>query len=107
MQYVHAKYGQHTCIIFDGYESGPSTKDQEHLRRLGKVSADIQLSESMEALVNQEAFLSNERNKSQFIALLSHHLRADNQIVYQSSGDADTMIVACALSMQLRESKSL
>ena len=37
-------------------------KDQEHLRRLGKVSADIQLCESMEALVNQEAFVSNERN---------------------------------------------
>ncbi len=64
---------------------------------LGRWSADIQLSESMEALVNQEAFLSNERNKSQFIALLSHHLKADNQIVHQSSGDDDTMIVACAL----------
>ena len=61
------------------------------------MCADIQLSESMEALVNQEAFLSNERNKSQFIALLSHHLKADNQIVHQSSGDADTMIVDCAL----------
>ena len=45
------------------------------------MCADIQLSESMEALVNQEAFLSNERNKSQFIALLSHHLKADNQFV--------------------------
>ena len=45
VRYVHAKYGQRTCIVFDGYESGPSTKDQEHLRRLGKVCADIQLSE--------------------------------------------------------------
>ena len=97
VQYVHAKYGQRTCIVFDGYESGLSTKDQEHLRRLGKVCADIQLSESMEALVNQEAFLTNERNKSQFIALLSHHLKADNQIIHQSSGDADTMKVDCAL----------
>ena len=39
----------------------------------------------------------NERNKSQFIALLSHYLEADNQIVHQSAGDADIMIVACAL----------
>ena len=97
VQYVHAKYGRQTCIVFDGYESGPSTKDQEHLRRLGKVSADIQLSESMEALVNQESFLANERNKSQFIKLLSCHLKADNQVVHQCSGDADTMIAAYAI----------
>ncbi len=55
--------------VFDGYENGPSTKDQENLRRLGKMSADIQLSESMEALVNQEAFLSNEKIKSQFYCI--------------------------------------
>ena len=97
VEYVHAKYGQRCCIVFDGYERGPSTKDQEHLRRVGKTCADIQLSESMEALLNQQIFLCNERNKSQFIALLSHYLEADNQIVHQSAGDADTMIVACAL----------
>ena len=44
VQYVHAKYGQHTCIVFDGYESGPSTKDQEHLGDLGKY---LQVSSSV------------------------------------------------------------
>ena len=53
VEYVHAKYGQRCCIVFDGYERGPSTKDQEHHRRVGKTCADIQLSESMEALLNQ------------------------------------------------------
>ncbi len=62
-----------------------------------KTCANIQLSEAMEALFNQQTFFSNERSKSQFIALLSHYLQAGNQIVHQSAGDADTEIVTCAL----------
>ncbi len=27
------KYGE-ACIVFDGYEQGPSTKDHEHQRRV-------------------------------------------------------------------------
>ena len=66
VEYVRTKYGQHSCIVFYGYEKGPSTKDQEHMRRAGKMCAEIQLSESMEALINQQTFLFNERNKSHF-----------------------------------------
>ena len=94
--YVRAKYG-HSCIVFDGYEQGPSIKDHEHQRRVGKTCADVQLRESIEAHNNQQTFLSNERNKSQFILLLSQSLEADGQIVHNNTGDADTMIVACAL----------
>ncbi len=96
VEYVHRKYGHQCCIVFYGYE-GPSTKSHGHLRRVRKTCANIQLSEAMEALFNQKTFFSNERNKSQFIALLSHYLQAGNQIVHQSAGDADTEIVACAL----------
>lgn len=59
--------------------------------------AAIQLAESMKASVDQQTFLSNMKNKSQFITLLSHYLKADGQIVNNSTGDADTMIVASAL----------
>jgi len=50
----HIEHG--SCIVFDGYEQGPSIKDHEHLRRVKKVCANIQLSESMEAYKNQEVF---------------------------------------------------
>ena len=63
MQYVQAKYA-YTCIIFDGYNQGPSIKDHKHQRRVTKMCADIQLSESMDARVNQQTFLSNEWNKA-------------------------------------------
>ncbi len=95
VEYVHRKYEHQCCIVF--MAMGPSTKSHEHLRRMRKTCANIQLSEAMEALFNQQTFFSNERNKSQFIALLSHYLQAGNRIVHQSAGDADTEIVACAL----------
>ena len=56
VEYVRTKYGQHSCNVFDGYEKGPSTKEQEHMRRAGKICAEIQLSESMEVLINQQTF---------------------------------------------------
>ena len=62
VSYVRAKYGQDCCIVFDGYENGPLTKDQEHLRRSGKTCADIKLSETMEAHITQQTFLNNEKN---------------------------------------------
>lgn len=71
------------------------------IREVRKACADIQLTESMEAHVNQETFLSNEGNKAQFITLLSHYLKSDAQTVHNSTGDTDTMIVACALQMAM------
>ena len=96
VNYVRARYGN-CCIVFDGYGQGPSIKDHEHQRRAGKTCADIQLTESTKAHSDQQTFLSNEKNKSQFIMLLSQCLEADGQIVHNSTGDADTLIVVCAL----------
>ena len=81
--HVGEKYGE-SCIVFDGYEQGPSLKDHEHQRRIKKMCADIQLSEFMEAYKNQEVLLANERNKNQFILLLSQYLRDDGQIVQKA-----------------------
>ena len=58
----------------------------------------------MEAHHNQQTFLSNERNKVQFISLLGHYLEADGQFVHNSIGDAYTIIVACALQFAIRGS---
>lgn len=51
----------------------------------------------MEANTNQEVFLVNERNKSQFICLLDQYLQDNANIVHHSSRDADTLIVQCVL----------
>ena len=97
MYYIRARYGGSSCIVFDGYGYGPSIKDHEHQRRIKKTCADIHLNESMMAHSNQQVFFSNNKDKNQFVQLLSHYLRQDSQIVYNSTGDADTMIFKCAL----------
>ena len=80
-------------------KGGPSIKDHEHQRRAKKTCADIILSEDMEAYKYQQVFLVNERNKSQFISLLSKYLVDDGHIVHHSIGDADTLIIQSALEL--------
>ena len=99
LSYVHTKYGENCFIVFDGYEQGPSIKDHENQRRAKKTCADIILSEDMEAYKYQQVFLINERNKSQFISLLSKYLVDDGHIVHHSIGDADTLIIQSALEL--------
>ena len=96
--YVREKYGTST-IVFDGYLQGPSTKDHEHIRCSKNMTANVQLRGSMIAHGPQQSFLSNERNKSQFIPLLMGALRVDGHSIYQAKNDADTLIVARALNL--------
>ena len=49
--------------------------------------------------VSQELFLSNKKNKTQFVNLLRHYLTVDGHRVIQSEGDADTDIVTIALNL--------
>ena len=95
---MKSKYGI-CCIIFDGYSAGPSIKDHEYERRkMGKSSADIKIEEKLLISVSQELFLSNKKNKTQFVNLLRHYLTVDCHHVIQSEGDADTDVVTIALN---------
>lgn len=96
IRYVDARYGK-CVIVFDGYGQEPSIKDHEHQRRVVKTCADIHLTECTQVHNNQEVFLSNEKNKHQFIQLLSRSLRDAGHVVHNSTSDADTMLVSVAL----------
>ena len=94
--FLRTKYGM-CCVLFDGYEYD-STKDHEHKRRqTGKVSASIVIAENAQVHRDQQAFFSNEKNKTNFISLLTTHLRGTGHQVEVSCGDADTLIVSGAL----------
>ena len=56
------------------HKQSPSIKEYEHQRRFKKSCADIHLGEFMQAHHNQQIFLPNESNKSQFVSLLNKHL---------------------------------
>ena len=96
-KYVNKKYGR-SCIVFDGYDNGPYVKDHEHKRRTGKTSAFVNLENlDMIPTFNQEVFLKNDQNKSQFISFLSNELTREGHDVRNTLGDADTQIVSATL----------
>ena len=74
VDFVLRKYGKAT-IIFDGYNSGPCTKDSAHLQRKHlKTSLDIRFDEDMLVSDTRDAFLSNEANKQRLIDKLASAL---------------------------------
>ena len=88
--------------MFDGYSEDPTTKDVEQRRRTAgkkKTSAEIYVKENMYVASNREIFLSNTRNKSQFLELLSKNIMLNGQQVFQSRADADTLITHTVLSI--------
>ena len=91
--YVGRKYGNRTCIIFDGY-SAASTKDHEHQRR-GTRSTEIVFKPTIQVNCKQSDFLSNSKNKSTLIKELSKQLRIDGHEVVECEGDADQTIANC------------
>ena len=96
------KYGV-CCVVFDGYESGPSIKDHEHKRRSGKKAANLKIQTNTKMTWSQELFLKNDVNKTQLIDLLTTQLIRDDIEVRRSSGDADTLIVSAALEYATNE----
>ena len=94
--FLRTKYGM-CWVLFDAYEYD-STKYHEHKRRqTGKVSASIVIAENAQVHRDQQGFFSNEKNKTNFISLLTTHLRGTGHQVEVSCGDADTRIVSSAL----------
>ena len=86
------------CIVFDGYDNGPCTKDHEHQQRAGKMAAYVRLEDlQMIPTYSQEIFLKSDRNKVQFISILSEELTREGHDVRNSAGDANTQIVSAAL----------
>ena len=95
-----------TTVICDGYDT-PNTKDQEHSRRSSaKTTATVTPRPVMEAQQNQDRFLSNNRNETEFIKILASHLQSRNHAVEVSEGDADIIIVKKAITLA-RNSQSV
>eukprot|EP00745_Piridium_sociabile_P030472 TRINITY_DN50548_c0_g4_i3.p1 TRINITY_DN50548_c0_g4~~TRINITY_DN50548_c0_g4_i3.p1 ORF type:complete len:817 (-),score=203.09 TRINITY_DN50548_c0_g4_i3:38-2488(-) len=85
-------------VVFDGYSSGPSTKDVAHLRRNGGVTGPfIAFAGDMVLTESKERFLANPANKQRFIHLLSQALVKSGFDSLHARGDADCLIVQTTL----------
>src|SRR5688572_21376901 len=55
---------QNAHIVFDGYDSGPSTKDETHQRRTGnEVGVDVDFTREMLLNMKKKPFLANTKNR--------------------------------------------
>jgi hypothetical protein len=80
-------------IVFDGYSSGPSTKDHTHSRRTkGTESTKIEFRKNTPFKSKKENFLCNNENKQAFINMLSEFLVSNGIRTELAEADADVMI---------------
>ncbi len=105
IQYVHRHF-VNVLVVFDGYASGPATKDETHQRRIGKeVGADVDVRLHMKMNMKKKSFLANQTNKQRFLNLLGSELEKESDIqVLHSSSDADYDIVQSACTMSASKS---
>ena len=86
-------------IVFDGYQSGPSTKDCAHSRRNGRFTGQpVHFDSDMIIQSKKEVFLSNVENKIRFLMMLSDRLQLEGCETHHAKGDADLLIVQTAIA---------
>ena len=100
-KYINGNF-KSAIVVFDGYDSGPSTKDIAHIRRSKIVGCEVEFTERMSLTTRKVEFLSNFKNNSCFFKLLSSYLNQRNVETVSSEGDADCLIVTTAIEHSQR-----
>ena len=95
--YLSQKF-TNAIIVFDGYASGPSTKDVTHFRRSkGNIGTNVKFRYDTPFKTKKDTFLGNTQNKQHFICLLGNFLTEKGLKVKHSDADADLLIVTTAV----------
>ncbi|CAG2240639.1 unnamed protein product [Mytilus edulis] len=104
VDYIKRRY-DHAVIVFDGYTSGPSTKDHVHMRRTkGVEGAKIIFKTTTPFRSKKENFLTNNENKQNFINMLSDALVKNDFQTEHADADADVLIAKTDLIRAIENS---
>ena len=100
VQYTMNKY-KSPVVVFDGYDTHWSTKCEEQMRRnrRKKPCPTLTVRRNEEVRTPREEFLSNIKNKSNFITLLKEYFVDAGFEVKQADSDGDTLTVKIALDL--------
>jgi len=80
-------------VVFDGYKSGPTTKDMTQNRRSKRVIGQkVMFTPTMPLLSKKENNLSNSDNKQNFIDLLCETFKTNRIDCVNAPADADVMV---------------
>ena len=88
----------------DGYSKGTSTKDHKHQVRGSRLSQTVTVTLNKKVEVSQETFLKSGKNKTMLISFLGDNLRQTGFRIFESDGDADTLIVKVVIQQANNES---
>ena len=99
--------GPDTTIVFDGYEEGPSIKENTHQRRGRNVYHDVSFTAQTELSGKKEEFLSRYTNNQRLIQMISAQLRERDCIVVKAHGDAYVGIVNTVVETSLQHTTTL
>ena len=99
-------YGSAT-VVFDGYDGGPSIKDNTHHRRGQNLHPVVKFTAETEFSGKKDEFLSRDCNKQGLINLISDELRKKECSVINAPGDADVHIVRAAVAASSHQSTTL
>ena len=86
-------YGPATIVVFDGYEEGPSIKDNTHQRRGRNMHPVASFTAETEFSGKKEVFLPRDNNKQRLIRMISDQLRERDCNVVNAHRDAGVDIV--------------
>ena len=104
VQYVHRHYN-HAVVVFDGYGSGPSTKDEAHQRRTSShIGAEVSFKPEMQLTMKKKPFLANPKNNQKFLYFIGSELEKAGVDLHHSADDADYDIVSTACTIAKRTS---
>jgi hypothetical protein len=93
-------YGAGSYVVFDGYESGPSTNDHVHANRsMGNCSNEVNFKPSMKCVMTKEVFLASGSNRVKLISLVSQQLENVGCHVRMADADADLLIAQTAVEL--------
>ncbi len=94
-------YGSATTVVFDGYEEGPSIKDNTHQRRGHNSHPIVHFIADTEFSGKKDEFMSRDANKQRLIQMITAELRRSGCDVINAPGDADVDIVKAAVEASL------
>jgi hypothetical protein len=98
IRYVGDRYVP-ASIVFDGYESGPTTKDGAHGKRAkSSVSVPVHFTRDMVCSIKKDEFLANKINKQKFLHLLSDNFESHGDEVLHATADADVLMVGTTIA---------
>lgn len=105
--FVIRHYGSSTTVVFDGYDGGPTIKDNTHQRRRHNNHPVVSFTAETNFSGKKEEFLSRDINKQRLIQIISGELKERGCTVINATADADVYIVNAVVETSLLHTTTL